>query len=63
MCEKALMVCGLVKNELNLVPTSEDVFIFLNRNRTHLKLLHWERGGFVLYDKHLERGRLDSACN
>ena len=47
---------GLVKNELNREPASGDVFVFLNRNRTHLKLLHWERGGFVLYYKRLERG-------
>lgn len=47
---------GLVRNELNREPTNGDVFVFLNRNRTHLKLLHWERGGFVLYYKRLERG-------
>lgn len=47
---------GLVRNELEREPTSGDVFIFLNRPRTHLKLLHWERGGFVLYYKRLERG-------
>jgi len=47
---------GLVKNELGREPTSGDVFIFLNRNRTHLKLLHWEAGGFVLYYKRLEQG-------
>jgi len=47
---------GLVCNELGREPTSGDVFVFLNRNRTHLKLLHWERGGFVLYYKRLERG-------
>jgi len=47
---------GLVRNELGREPTCGDVFVFLNRNRTHLKLLHWERGGFVLYYKRLERG-------
>ncbi|MCR9226166.1 MAG: IS66 family insertion sequence element accessory protein TnpB [Flavobacteriaceae bacterium] len=47
---------GLVSNELGREPTSGDVFIFLNRNRTHLKLLHWEAGGFVLYYKRLEQG-------
>ncbi|MBD1430175.1 IS66 family insertion sequence element accessory protein TnpB [Sphingobacterium sp. DN04309] len=26
-------------------PTSGEVFVFLNRNRTHIKLLHWEHGG------------------
>lgn len=47
---------GLVRNELGKEPAGGDVFVFLNRNRTHLKLLHWERGGFVLYYKRLEQG-------
>src|SRR5690606_27024724 len=47
---------GLVRNELQREPTSGDVFIFLNRTRKHLKLLHWEPGGFVLYYKRLEKG-------
>lgn len=37
-------------------PTSGEVFVFLNRSRTHIKLLHWENGGFVLYYKRLEQG-------
>ncbi|WP_446717928.1 IS66 family insertion sequence element accessory protein TnpB [Dyadobacter sp. OTU695] len=32
------------------------VFVFLNRPRTHIKLLHWENGGFVLYYKRLKKG-------
>lgn len=47
---------GLVRNELGKEPAGGDVFVFLNRARTHLKLLHWERGGFVLYYKRLEQG-------
>lgn len=47
---------GLVRNELGRDPTSGDVFVFLNRRRTLLKLLHWESGGFVLYYKRLEEG-------
>jgi hypothetical protein len=38
-------------------PLSGEVFIFLNQSRTTIKLLHWERGGLVLYHKRLERGR------
>lgn len=60
---------GLVRNELGQEPSNGDVFVFLNRNRTHLKLLHWERGGFVLYYKRLEKGsftppeiREDQTC-
>lgn len=47
---------GLVRNELDRDPGSGDVFIFLNRTRTHIKLLHWENGGYVLYYKRLEKG-------
>jgi len=49
-------LCGLVVSELKRNATSGEVFIFLNRQRTHIKLLHWERGGFVLYYKRLEKG-------
>lgn len=47
---------GLVKNELGRDPLSGEVFVFLNRSRTFIKLLHWESGGFVLYYKRLEKG-------
>ncbi len=47
---------GLVRSELGGNPTSGDVFVFLNKRRNCLKLLHWEQGGFVLYYKRLEKG-------
>ncbi len=49
-------LCGLVRSELKRDPLSGEVFLFLNRSRTHLKLLHWESGGLVLYYKRLEKG-------
>lgn len=49
-------LCGLVSSELKREATSGEVFIFLNRPCTHIKLLHWEHGGFVLYYKRLESG-------
>ncbi|WP_425571119.1 IS66 family insertion sequence element accessory protein TnpB [Olivibacter ginsenosidimutans] len=49
-------LCGLVGSELGRNPTGGEVFVFLNRKRTHIKLLHWEHGGFVLYYKRLESG-------
>jgi transposase len=51
-------LCGLVQNNLHRNPLSGEVFIFLNKLCTHIKLLHWEEGGFVLYYKRLERGRI-----
>lgn len=47
---------GLVVNELGRSPMSGEVFVFLNKRHTHLKLLHWEGGGIVQYYKRLERG-------
>ncbi|MCC5906344.1 MAG: IS66 family insertion sequence element accessory protein TnpB [Balneolaceae bacterium] len=47
---------GLVRSELGRDPASGEVFVFLNRRRTLMKLLHWEAGGYVLYYKRLEEG-------
>ncbi|WP_256449986.1 IS66 family insertion sequence element accessory protein TnpB [Chitinophaga sp. GbtcB8] len=47
---------GIVRDQLQGNPMSTDVFIFLNRNRTHIKLLLWEGDGFALYYKRLEKG-------
>ncbi len=54
-------LCGLVISLMHRQPTSGEVFVFLNRSRTHIKLLHWEHGGFVLYYKRLEQGTFGSS--
>lgn len=51
-------LCGLIRR-VSLNPLNGDVYVFLNRSRTTLKLLHWERGGFVIYYKRLESGRIN----
>ena len=47
---------GIVVNELGQDPLQSQVFIFLNRSRTLIKLLQWQSGGYVLYYKRLEKG-------
>lgn len=47
---------GLVQNELGRNPLNGDVFVFLNKPRNTIKLLHWERDGLVIYHKRLEKG-------
>lgn len=51
-------LCGEVRRGMGRDPVSGEVFIFYNTSRTRLKLLHWERGGFVIYHKRFERGIL-----
>lgn len=48
---------GVVRSSMGMNPLSGDVFIFINGGRDTIKLLHWERGGMVVYHKRLERGR------
>ena len=49
-------LCGVVHEKMNSEVRNGDVFIFINRNRTTMKLLHAEDGGLVLYMKRLEEG-------
>lgn len=48
-------MCGKVRSA-GLNPTSGDVFIFVGKTRNVMKILHWERGGYVMYYKRLEQG-------
>lgn len=50
---------GLVLGELKRDPSTGEVYIFINKRRNQLKILHWEQGGFVLYCKRLERGTFE----
>ena len=47
----------LVAEELELDPFSTQIFAFCNRKRNQIKLLVWERNGFVLWQKRLEKDR------
>jgi transposase len=47
---------GIVTNARLGNPTSGDVYVFVNRRRDRMKLLVWERTGFWLFYKRLEKG-------
>ena len=47
---------GMVSLLMNQNAMSGDIFIFFNRRRNQIKLLHFEGDGFALYYKRLEKG-------
>ncbi|MCG9880046.1 MAG: IS66 family insertion sequence element accessory protein TnpB [Bacteroidia bacterium] len=52
-------LCGLVREYLQKAPLGGDVFVFINRRRNQIKLLCWERDGFMLFYKRLEEGTFE----
>ena len=49
----------LVQVSFQLDPFSPCWFVFCNRQRNKLKILHWSHNGFWLYYRRLERGRFE----
>ena len=47
----------LVQERMELDPFSGSVFVFCNRRRSTVKALYWDRNGFCLWQKRLERDR------
>lgn len=47
----------LVSEQLGLNPLGGHFFAFSNRRRTMVKILYWDRNGFCLWQKRLEKER------
>ncbi len=48
---------ALTRNRLGADPLSGDLYVFINRRATQIKVLYWDRTGFCLWAKRLEQGR------
>jgi transposase len=47
----------LVEATLCMSPLSGHLFVFCNRRRNMIKILYWDRNGFCLFHKRLEKHR------
>lgn len=50
---------GLVRQYIDHELTSGDAFIFMNKRRDRVKILVWDRTGFVVWYKVLEQGTFE----
>ena len=50
-------LAALVSGRLSLDPLSGHLFAFRNRRRNLVKILYWDRNGFCLWQKRLEKDR------
>src|ERR1700758_1858576 len=48
---------AMVVEQFEQAATSGSVYVFYNRGCDKVKCLFWDKNGFVLYQKRLERGR------
>ncbi len=52
---------ALARAQMGKDPLSGEGFIFFNRRRTLVKILYFERGGYWVCAKRLERGRFQAV--
>jgi transposase len=48
-------LAGLVQNEMKLNPFHPGYFVFCNKTRHLLKILYWDKTGFAMWYKRLEK--------
>jgi transposase len=51
----------IVRDVWSVDPHSGHLFVFVGKRRDRVKILFWDRGGFCLYYKRLEKGRLQAV--
>ena len=52
-------LCELIRSQMGANPLSGDVYLFFNKKRDVVKILHWDTDGFILYQKRLEIGTFE----
>ena len=52
----------IVRSDMGRNPLLGEVFLFLGKKRDTLKILNWQKDGFILYIKKLEQGTFEAPC-
>jgi transposase len=52
-------LCGIIESQMKRPFMNGDVFVFLNKRSNKIKLLQWDKDGFAIYEKRLEKGSFE----
>jgi len=55
-------LCGIIRGEFHGDPQDGSLFLFFNRRRDRVKLLHWDGSGYWIYYKTLESGTFETIA-
>jgi transposase len=50
---------GMVKHKLQEDPLSGQLFVFINRRKTQMKVLYFDRSGYCIWSKRLVQGQFN----
>lgn len=50
---------GMVKHQLGENPLSGEMFVFINRRKTQMKVLYFDRSGYCIWSKRLVQGQFN----
>ncbi|MCW8800284.1 MAG: IS66 family insertion sequence element accessory protein TnpB [Desulfobacter sp.] len=56
-------LAALAQHQLQPKASNGDLFVFVNRKRTQIKILYYDRGGYCLWSKRLEQGRFHNVTS
>ena len=54
-------LASIAQHQLKVHASCGDLFVFINRKRSQMKVLYYERGGYCLWSKRLEQGRFHNV--
>ena len=52
-----MSLAAIIQDDMELDPFKNYLFIFTNSSRNRLRIIYWDKTGFVMWYKILERGR------
>tara|TARA_B110000908_G_scaffold168805_1_gene224536 strand:+ start:506 stop:847 length:342 start_codon:yes stop_codon:yes gene_type:complete len=56
-------LAALAQVKLKRPANSGELFVFINKRRTYIKILYYSRGGYCLWSKRLEQGQFQRVSS